>query len=355
MKRSLLTVWLLLFTAAGLWCAPSLQLRLFTDPSCGTCHDVEEKLKSLVREHRFAFEKRSLFDEQAMEEVKALEEQYRVAIQEIPVLEIVGYRLYQGKDIPASLKAFIEEDMIEKENEAKSRNGSGFELTSVSVAAAGLIDGLNPCAFAAIIFLILYLLATRRKAAIPAVAGGFCLGVFVAYFAMGLGLRSLLSAFPSREVFRTGFHLILSLLLIGLAVWSFYDAYRCIHKKSLTLRLPDKWKKSINALIIKNSRARLLFPGAFAAGLVVSCIELACTGQIYLPVIALLIKEGKAGGLYYLTLYNLFFIFPLVMVGVLAYYGVKEDLFRSFFSKSMVPVKIAMGLLFASLGLFLIT
>ena len=35
--------------------------------------------------------------------------------------------------------------------------------------------------------------------------------------------------------------------------------------------------------------------------------------------------------------------------------GVREDHFRSFFSKSMVPVKIAMGLLFAALGLFLIT
>ncbi|HPQ90224.1 MAG TPA: hypothetical protein PLW26_08945, partial [Candidatus Mcinerneyibacteriales bacterium] len=158
-----------------------------------------------------------------------------------------------------------------------------------------------------------------------------------------------------RELFRAGFHLILGLLLFGLALWSFYDAYRCMRKKSITLRLPEKWKKSINALIIRNSRSRFLFPAAFAAGLVISCIELACTGQIYLPVITLLIKEGKAGGLYYLTLYNLFFILPLVIVGVLAYYGVKEDLFRTFFTKSMVPVKIAMGLLFAALGLFLIT
>jgi len=354
-KRSLLTFCLLLFTAAGLWGSPRVQLRFFTDPSCATCHEVEEKLKNLVREYRFSLEKRSLFDEKAMQEIKALEEKYRVTIREIPVLEIVGYRLYQGKDILVSLKVFFEEGAVERENEEKSTDRSGFELTSLSVAAAGLIDGLNPCAFAAIIFLILYLLATRRKAVIPAVAGGFCLGVFVAYFAMGLGLRSLLSVLPSRELFRAGFHLILGLLLFGLALWSFYDAYRCMRKKSITLRLPEKWKKSINALIIRNSRSRFLFPAAFAAGLVISCIELACTGQIYLPVITLLIKEGKAGGLYYLTLYNLFFILPLVIVGVLAYYGVKEDLFRTFFTKSMVPVKIAMGLLFAALGLFLIT
>lgn len=57
------------------------------------------------------------------------------------------------------------------------------------IPAAGLLDGVNPCAFATIIFLLSYLQVTRKTPREIAQIGiAYILGVFTAYFVIGLGL-----------------------------------------------------------------------------------------------------------------------------------------------------------------------
>ena len=60
---------------------------------------------------------------------------------------------------------------------------------SASLVLAGLVDGINPCAFATIIFLLSYLQVTRRRPVEIAQVGlSFIIGVFITYFLLGLGL-----------------------------------------------------------------------------------------------------------------------------------------------------------------------
>jgi hypothetical protein len=62
-----------------------------------------------------------------------------------------------------------------------------------TVAGAGLIDGLNPCAFATIVFFVSYLAFLDRKGReVLAVGGAFALGVFVTYLLVGLGMLRVL-------------------------------------------------------------------------------------------------------------------------------------------------------------------
>ncbi|MGF1655598.1 MAG: hypothetical protein ACFCU3_01325 [Verrucomicrobiales bacterium] len=54
------------------------------------------------------------------------------------------------------------------------------------VVAAGLLDGLNPCAFATIIFLLSYLQVARKSGReILQIGVAYILGVFCTYFALG--------------------------------------------------------------------------------------------------------------------------------------------------------------------------
>ena len=63
----------------------------------------------------------------------------------------------------------------------------------LTVVAVGLIDGINPCAFATLIFFVSYLTLSGRKGKdVLMVGGAFTLGVFIAYFAVGLGLYQVL-------------------------------------------------------------------------------------------------------------------------------------------------------------------
>ena len=60
------------------------------------------------------------------------------------------------------------------------------------ILAAGLIDGINPCAFTTIIFLLSYLVYLGRKKREVLIAGAaFSAGVFMAYTALGLGLSQI--------------------------------------------------------------------------------------------------------------------------------------------------------------------
>ena len=65
-----------------------------------------------------------------------------------------------------------------------------------TVAFAGLLDGLNPCAFATLIFFVSYLTLSGRKGRqVLAVGTAFTAGVFLAYLAVGLGFHQVLGLF----------------------------------------------------------------------------------------------------------------------------------------------------------------
>ncbi|MEA3485880.1 MAG: hypothetical protein U9R03_04135, partial [Candidatus Aerophobetes bacterium] len=70
----------------------------------------------------------------------------------------------------------------------------------LTVIGAGLIDGINPCAFAVIIFFVSWLVFIKQKGKVILVVGLiYIFAVFLAYFLIGMGvLRSIqqLAVFP---------------------------------------------------------------------------------------------------------------------------------------------------------------
>jgi hypothetical protein len=67
----------------------------------------------------------------------------------------------------------------------------------LTVLAAGLVDGLNPCAFATIVFFISYLaFVGRRRREVLAVGVAFTVGVFLTYLGVGVGLLRFLATLP---------------------------------------------------------------------------------------------------------------------------------------------------------------
>ncbi len=53
----------------------------------------------------------------------------------------------------------------------------------------------------------------------------------------------------------------------------------------MSLRLPDRLRNLTKKWVRQGSRARRFVLSAFVLGLGVSLVELACTGQVYLPTI----------------------------------------------------------------------
>ena len=115
-------------------------------------------------------------------------------------------------------------------------------------------------------------------------------------------------------------------------------------------------RKRINATIRKGRKARSYVVGAFVAGILISFLELACTGQVYLPTIIFVssIPELRLQAMLYLIIYNLLFILPLVVIFVLVYLGTTSKDLTTFLQEKAAAVKLAMAFVFISLGGWLI-
>ena len=233
-------------------------------------------------------------------------------------------------------------------------------MSWLTVVFAGLVDGLNPCAFATLIFFISYLTLSGRKGREVIFVGlSFTIGVFLAYLVIGLGLYKVLDMMGDLlTTLARWVYIITAVLCLSLGVFSVIDYFKA-RKGSLedmSLKLPDPLRKRINAVIRKGRGARSYYIGAFITGLLISILELACTGQVYLPTIIFVssMPELKLRAIFYLVLYNLLFILPLVVVFILAYYGTTSKDLTSFLQKHAAAVKIGMALLFFALAAWLL-
>ncbi len=229
----------------------------------------------------------------------------------------------------------------------------------LGVLGAGLIDGLNPCAFATLVFFISYLTFTgRRGRDILLVGASFALGVFLTYLLVGVGLLNAIQALPFFTALGRWVYLLTALLCMALAALTFRDYARARKGKTgeMTLKLPLALRKRINQVIREGSQARAFVAVAFVTGFVISLIELACTGQVYLPTIiyVLSVPELAAQAFFYLLLYCIMFIVPLIVVFVLAYRGTTSEQLAQFVGRHTASIKLVTGLLFTALAMWMV-
>jgi hypothetical protein len=229
-----------------------------------------------------------------------------------------------------------------------------------AVAIAGLIDGVNPCAFTSIVFflsMLAYLKKARRQIMIIGV--GFTTGSFIGYFLLGLGLMGAVKSFSVNHGLSCGIAYGVVVMAFALAAWSIVDAVRYARTgdtKQVTLGLPKQLKDRVHSVIRNGLKTRNLALGSFLVGLAVSVLESLCTGQIYLPVIMFITRAPglRARAVAYLLLHNVMFILPLVVILTMAYCGVRSEKLGQFLRRHLAVAKLGMAVLFVALGVLIL-
>lgn len=192
------------------------------------------------------------------------------------------------------------------------------------VLLAGLADGVNPCAFATIIFLAsLLALRGRRPAAWWFCGICFCVGVFLAYLLLGFGILRIFTRLAAWRWLGEALRWAVAAGLLLLAAGSLRDAWifrRTGRPELLRLQLPawlrDRTHRLARWGVSASPRAGL---GMLAAGALVTLLEAPCTGQIYGPVLFYLSRQPDSAQVWWLLLlYNLMFVLPPALVFALA-------------------------------------
>lgn len=240
---------------------------------------------------------------------------------------------------------------------AQSILGRFRSMGLATVVAAGLLDGVNPCAFATILFFVSYLAISRRDRKEMLLVGlAFTLGVFLTYLLVGLGAMRLLALVEAMRTVGVVLYSIMALGCFALAILSLRDYYLARQGKlaEMSLNLPEAVRQRIHGRIRAGRNA--FWGASFVSGVVVSLLELACTGQVYLPTISFVIgvPEMRGSAILYLLVYNVLFVTPLLVVLVLAAYGMNARTLQRAFVRHAATTKIGMALLFMALGALLV-
>ena len=221
------------------------------------------------------------------------------------------------------------------------------------VLGAGLIDGINPCAFVVLIFLVSYLYYVGRGRNEILVAGlFFAIGIFAAYLAMGTGLLGAVGYIDSvSRLFQIVFYPAMTVFTAVLAVLSVVDFYRMRYKgKKAVLELSKGLKRKTHEIIRKNAKVKTIWIASLVTGILVSFVEFMCTGQIYLPTIVYVINSAgvSARALGFLIVYNLGFTVPIIAITLIAYFSSSTKKIHEYMTSTnaAAKIKLLMGALF---------
>ena len=182
------------------------------------------------------------------------------------------------------------------------------------VLIAGLVDGINPCASAVLIFLLILLMSIRQKQRTILIGLIFSCAVYGMYFVSGAGFYTLFSVAGILKWYSLG----VSIIAMVAGVLLIKDSVAPL--KGVAVRLPESVSNALSGKIIPN-----IIPIAFILGLLIGVLELSCTGGIYLAIQDMItFRVNIAQGLVYLILYNLAFIIPLLIITGLVYWWMPD-------------------------------
>lgn len=354
--------------AGGPEVQPTTTAEYYGELGCSHCDTFTTKLLPAAERASGVSVELALFDILSPEGYKLCEQRLTElgeSFRFFPVL-ILGENVFQGstaieEHLLSELSFFAEhgyflkrEPQISNPGNVKNESSSSMKWALIPIFLAGLVDGLNPCAFTTLLFFMSYLGlrgGTRKRMALAGLC--FAAGVFLAYFLLGLGLVNALRV-GNRLA---GLRLALKLVVTGLSTWFCILSVRDVillkrgRSSELTLKLPESLRRRIDASIRGGMRARVFYPGVFISGLVVALLELACTGQVYFPAISFMVQSDASWlGFGSLLLYNLAFIAPLLVILGLVLAGLRQEHLRSFFIRHMEFAKLALAVIFALLA-----
>lgn len=352
----------------------AVEVLLFHSAGCPVCREIRRNLFPSMRAkfgNNIAIVELDISEPANYLRLIALEERHGMRSDASVSLFAGRYRSSGYEEIMANAEAVIEKAVQEgraTEDATDPLVGDGVEkikerflsFSAWSIIGAGLIDGINPCAFATIIFLMSFLAFAGKSRRDMLVIGMFyTLAVFATYLLLGIGVFKVLQEVSEYDAISRAIYYASSCLALVLAALTLFDIIRYLQTKksgASILQLPLSFKQRIHAVIRDKVKTGGLVIASVTIGFMVSLFESVCTGQVYLPTIALVAKmpELKANAVSYLILYNVMFIVPLTVVFMLAFFGLGSKSMEEFARRNFILAKVLLFLLFAGMGIALL-
>ena len=217
------------------------------------------------------------------------------------------------------------------------------QLSVVAAFLAGIVAGINPCLLAVMVFLSTMTLSSEHKGRELAIdVCSFCVGLLSMYLLIGIGFLRLMQGTPSLG---NSIRLAIIFLLVGLAVWSLYDAYT-VNKN------PDK-RSIFKSLVgrIKPLYAKFGLVASFLLGSAFGLIKMPCVGGMYIAILGAIFDSGDLkSGIACLASYNVGIVLPVLALGLLLTMGLSPEKVNAFRYRHRAAMKAVTGVLLVAMA-----
>ena len=282
----------------------------FSTVSCTDCSEVKSLLKKMTDEQTakkpLVIHEFNIAEEDNVVLLQKLFLIYDVASdkQQVPIVFFSGGYLSGAKAVTQGLEQKWKDDELTGFNlenilsddvsgQEENKDQASFK-TYIGLAAAGFINGVNPCG-ASMLLMLLAAIAMSGRSVIKT-GCAYLAGKFAAYCAMGMGLYKLFMAIGQDIFFNISNVLtwIFAAVFFILAILYLIDFVNVKRKQygKIRMQLPTALRKWNHERIEKASKinAKWMIPAAVVLGIVISAGEFFCTGQVYLAAILYMMK-----------------------------------------------------------------
>ncbi|MGQ9701691.1 MAG: hypothetical protein ACUVQT_04465 [bacterium] len=346
-----------------------INLYYFYQPACPECNRAELMLSGIMKKYpKLKIYRYNIFDNknkifyEGLAEIKKVPEENRLIVPAIFIGEDYLIKKFNSNQIESLLVKYSTGsprlDILKFSYGEKNILDRFSKFSIPGIIFAGLIDGVNPCAFTTIIFFVSYMLFIgRKRRTIVLMAISFITAVFLCYLAIGFGAYIILNALASIKTIGHIIFISFGILALILGILSLYDYFvaRSGAINKMILQLPLIVKQKIHKEIKEKTAVGRILIGSFIVGVVISFLEFGCTGQVYLPTITFVVSRNNLAlkPIMALIVYNIMFITPLIVIAVAANIISRESVAKNL-SKNIPIVKLFTALLFIALGILLI-
>lgn len=244
---------------------------------------------------------------------------------DLPLSEALPQALFSAGPMPAGL--------------------ANLEALLPAVVVTGLLDSVNPCAFAVILLLIAFLFTLREsRLRVLQLGAVYVAMIFLVYFAIGLGiLRAVSLSSDPHFVARAGSWLLIGLGFINLIEY-FYPRFPLkLHMPAAAGVKTHEWLK------------RASLPATAGVGFLVGLCTFPCSGGVYVSIITLLNAKTTLGwGIGYLALYNILFVVPLLVILIAVANREVARRWTLWERRHSLKIRLAYGLIMVGLGIVML-
>lgn len=212
------------------------------------------------------------------------------------------------------------------------------------IIITGLLDSFNPCAISLLLIYIGLMYSMKKSRQTILLFGIFYIGsIYLTYLLMGLGMLKAFQLFGLPDIIAK----IAALIAIVFGLLNAKEYF--FPNAPFKIRMPLSVRAKAGEWAYKAT-----VPAAIVLGVFIGISQFPCTGAVYLAILGYLqLKVTFVQGIFYLMIYNLMFVMPLIIIYAVASNRVVTEKMINWQEKNGRKMHLLLAVLMVTLGILI--